>query len=305
MDKIVRRLIEFYSEQVLLHGLFHADPHPGNILITPEGSIIVVDYGMVLALPESVRKQLLETAVAAVHQDLDLLVQGLYDLDLIAPDVSPGLIREAAREIIGIHYKVGLTHRQIQEITYHVLRTFYRFPLRMPSSLVYMFRVAALVEGIGIRSNPEFNAIRDATPIVRGMLYQLLGPPEKQIWGRIKAEALGLYRLLKNVQSVFQRADRDLFLLRIHPRDIDGMEKFFTHTLRRVLLAFGLSVWGLLVAILYVTRIHHPVFLAANVAFLAFGFLLIFLLPNPHRYYIRQMRLRRSKSPRSGRDGVL
>ena len=78
---------------------------------------------------------------------------------------------------MSIHFDRNLTQRQIQEITNQILNTFYRFPLRLPSSLVYILRTAVLIEGIGLAYDPHFDWIRAATPIAKKLLGRTaLGP---------------------------------------------------------------------------------------------------------------------------------
>ena len=88
------------------------------------------------------RQELVRAITAAVRSDVDGLINAVYKLDMLELDVSPSTIREAAQAIIAIHFDRQLTQRQIQEITYQILNTFYRFPLRLPSNLVYILRTA-------------------------------------------------------------------------------------------------------------------------------------------------------------------
>ncbi len=137
-QRMIENLIEFYGDQLLVHGFFHADPHPGNILIRPDGRIVLLDYGMVLEIIPDLRQDLVRIVVAAVRNDVEDLISMAYKLDMIEYDVSPSTVREAAQAIISIHLDKKLTQRQIQEITYQILNTSYRFPLRLPSSFVYV-----------------------------------------------------------------------------------------------------------------------------------------------------------------------
>ena len=127
-QQMIENLIEFYGNQLLTHGFFHADPHPGNILIRPDARIVLLDYGMVLEITPELRQDLVRIVLAAVRHDVDDLINMAYKLDMLEHDVSPSTVREAAQAIIAIHLDRQLTQRQIQEITYQILNTFYRFP---------------------------------------------------------------------------------------------------------------------------------------------------------------------------------
>jgi predicted unusual protein kinase regulating ubiquinone biosynthesis (AarF/ABC1/UbiB family) len=174
-QKMIENLIAFYGDQLLIHGFFHADPHPGNILIRPDSRIVLLDYGMVLEITPELRHDLVRIVIAAVRGDVDDLINMAYKLDMLEYDVSPSVVREAAQAIIAIHLDRQLTQRQIQEITYQILGTFYRFPLRLPSSFVYILRAGMLIEGIGIAYNPNFNSLTTAIPIYKRIAER--GPP--------------------------------------------------------------------------------------------------------------------------------
>src|SRR5262245_12624446 len=173
--KMIENLIGFYGDQLLVHGFFHADPHPGNILIRPDSRIVLLDYGMVLEITPELQQDLVRIVVAAVHGDVDELINLAYKLDMLEYDVSPSVVREAAQAIISIHFDRSLTQRQIQEITYQILGTFYRFPLRLPSSFVYILRAGVLIEGIGIAYYTSFSSLTIAIPIYKRIVVRDLG----------------------------------------------------------------------------------------------------------------------------------
>ena len=291
---MIENLIEFYGEQLLVHGFFHADPHPGNILVQPDARIVLVDYGMVVEITPDFRQELVRAITAAVRSDVDGLIDAVYKLDMLELDVSPSTIREAAQAIIAIHFDKQLTQRQIQEITYQILNTFYRFPLRLPSSLVYILRTAVLIEGMGIAYDPHFNSMMTAIPIYKRILERSLGP---SVWPTVKdrviKEGFALYTLLKDMEDVFARAGRDQMRIRIHPADMDGLEKFISHLFRRVVMTISGVGLAIVTSILYL-RIGSVVVLALGL-FISFSLItLVFLLPNPQRYPFRVRRARKA-----------
>jgi predicted unusual protein kinase regulating ubiquinone biosynthesis (AarF/ABC1/UbiB family) len=293
-QKMIENLIEFYGDQALVYGFFHADPHPGNILIRPDSRIVLLDYGMVLEITPELRHDLVKIVIAAVRGDVDDLVNMAYKLDMIEYDVSPSVVREAGQAIIAIHLDRNLTERQIQEITYQILNTFYRFPLRLPSSFVYLLRAAVLIEGIGIAFDPKFNSLSTAIPIYKNIVDHALG---RAAWptvrDRIVKEATGLYTLLKDAEAVFARAGKDQMRIRIHPADVDGLEKFFSHLFRRVVMSISGVGLAIVTSIIYL-RINSLLLLLFGL-FVSFSLVaLVFLLPNPQRYPFRVRRARKA-----------
>src|SRR5438552_13018006 len=279
--RMIENLIEFYGGQLLIHGFFHADPHPGNILIQPDARIVLVDYGMVVDVTPEFRQELVRTVVAAVRSDVEGLIDAVYKLDMLEQDISPSTVREAAQAIISIHLDKRLSQRQIQEVTYQILNTFYRFPLRLPSNLVYILRTAVLIEGLGIAYDPNFNSLLTALPIYKKLLERSLGP---SVWPTMKdlltKEGVAFYALLKDMESVFARAGRDQFRIRIHPADMDGLEKFISHLFRRVVMTISGVGLAIVTGLIYV-RIGSLLLLAAGLLISFWLITLVFLLPNP------------------------
>jgi predicted unusual protein kinase regulating ubiquinone biosynthesis (AarF/ABC1/UbiB family) len=255
---------------------------------------VLVDYGMVVEIPPDFRQELVHAVTAAVRSDIDGLIDAAYKLDMLELDFSPPTLREAAQAIIAIHLDRNLTERQIQEITYHILNTFYRFPLRLPSNLVYILRTAVLIEGLGISYDPHFNSLTTAIPIYKKILERSLGPA---VWPTIKErvtkEGLALYTLLKDMEDVFARAGRDQLRIRIHPADVDGMEKFISHLFRRVVLTISGVGLAVVTSILYL-RINSVLLLVIGLLISFWQITLVFLLPNPQRYPFRVRRARKA-----------
>src|SRR5262245_436127 len=294
VEKVIQNLIEFYGDQLLIHGYFHADPHPGNLLIRPDARIVLLDYGMVLEITSEFRQDLVRVAIAGIRRDVDELIRLFYKLDVLEPDVSPSMVREAAQAIMSIHYDRKLTQRQIQEITNQILNTFYRFPLRLPSSLVYILRTGVLIEGIGLAYDSHFDGIRAATPIAKKIVERSLGPSGwPTIKDRIVKEGLALYTLLKDMESVFSRFDRDQIHVRVHPADMDGIEKFISHLFRRVVMTISGVGLAVVSSLIYV-RVGSIALLVVGLFFSFWLIAIVFLLPNPQRYHFRLRRARRA-----------
>src|SRR4029453_6004062 len=171
-------------------------------------------------------QDLVRMVIAAVRSDVDQLINLAYKLDMLEYDVSPSVVREAAQAVISIHLDRNLTQRQIQEITYQILGTFYRFPLRLPSSFVYILRAGVLIEGIGIAYDPNFNSLTTAIRIYKKLVDR---PTGARGWptarARLVKEGTALSTLLKDLESVFARAGRHQLRIRIPPADMAGMEK--------------------------------------------------------------------------------
>ena len=295
LDALIATIVEVYIKMMLEDGFFHADPHPGNLLVDARGRLVMLDFGMVLQVERETRARMVRTVAAALRQDVDGVINGLYELGILDPDVDRGTVRDAAQELMGVALRDDVSPRQMQRIVEDVLRTFYDWPLMLPSDLVYFGRAAVLVEGIGLRYDPDFNTLAAARPVVArsaGRLVQGLlgaeGRPRVAEWGLDAAAAV------RTVRDLLRRVEREELRVRWHPRDTVELQRFLAQQVRRSLLAaFALGV-GLIASIVYAASRRLEV-LVLGLLLSVTMFALVFVLPshlfqNPLRFRKRWRR---------------
>ncbi len=178
---IVATLVELYVQMMLVDGLFHADPHPGNLMLAADGRIVLLDFGMVVRVPLETRRSLMRTSIAAIRRDPDAVAAGFVSLGLIIPGTAPATVRWLAELLIANAYSRTTTKQRIDALLAdRVMKTLFDFPIVLPQHLVYFGRTAALIEGIGTRYDPYFQAIPVASPVIlrmRSRILRSLGEP--------------------------------------------------------------------------------------------------------------------------------
>lgn len=176
---LVETLIESYARMMLRDGVFHADPHAGNLLVDAEGRIVLLDFGMVIDVDIPVRKALFETILAAIRRDADATAAGFFALGMVAPGTTPDAMRDLVRVLLDIAYQDTAMEDRARAIADRVMRELFNWPIVLPGELVYFARTAALIEGVGGRYDRHFNSIKVASPVVlklrREILTVLLG----------------------------------------------------------------------------------------------------------------------------------
>ena len=181
VPRVVATLVELYVQMMLVDGLFHADPHPGNLMLAPDGRIVLVDFGMVVRVPVDTRRALMKTSIAAIRRDAPGVAEGFGALGLILPGTDPATVRWLADLLITNAYARTTTQERIDALLAdRVMKTLFDFPIVLPQHLVYFGRTAALIEGIGTRYDPYFQAIPVASPVIlrmRSRILRSLGEP--------------------------------------------------------------------------------------------------------------------------------
>lgn len=177
---VVSRVMELYLQMMLVDGFFHADPHPGNVLVAPDGRIVLLDFGMVIRVSQQMRRDLVTTIFAAIRRDLDAILDGFRALGLLEGSTTNDELRPMAERLMLIAYDPATMAERVQLLAQEVITTLYDWPVRLTDEMVYFARTAALIEGLGVRYDPYFNAINFAAPIairMRGEILRSLDMP--------------------------------------------------------------------------------------------------------------------------------
>ncbi len=171
---LVETLIECYARMMLRDGVFHADPHPGNLLVDDAGRIILLDFGMVIDVDVKTRKVLFDTIVAAIRRNPSATADGFFALGMVAPGTPHARMTELVSVLLEIAYSESAMVERTRQIAERVMRELFDWPIVLPGELVYFARTAALIEGVGSRYDADFNSIRVASPVVLRLRGELL-----------------------------------------------------------------------------------------------------------------------------------
>lgn len=294
-EQVMETLTEVYIRMMLIDGALHADPHPGNILVQEDGTIVFLDFGMVVDIQRPTRDRILKIALATARDDVDAIINGMFELGMIDPDISRSEIRDAAAEILGILRGArDVEPRKIQEMVQEILDAFYTWPLILPEELVYFFRAAALLEGTGFRYDPHFNGMESMQPVVRRMRDELLQATTKEP-REIAMDMFGQVEYgLRAIQDIVRRVEREELRLRAHPRDVLQVERLAGLMVRRLLLGLFASVLAVVSTLIYVASGNWPILITGN-AIALFLFLVVLVVPK----HLLENPLRHQRGPRS------
>lgn len=173
--RLAGMVMEVYVQMMLVDGLFHADPHPGNLMLTGDGRLVLLDFGMMVRVPSELRLKLIRTVFASIRRDPKAVMEGFYALGLIAPGADPAEIARLSELLVAMASTRSTTQQRIETmLADRVMQSLYDFPVILPRDLVYFARTAALIEGVGTRYDPYFNAIDVGTPVVMRMRSRIL-----------------------------------------------------------------------------------------------------------------------------------
>jgi len=174
-SKVNRLLIKTYLKQLLEDGFFHADPHPGNLLVQDDGRLTFFDFGMVGRIDASLQSKMIDAFFHVVSKDPVGIAQDLINLDFLKPGTPHSVVKPVVERMFEFHFDLKLKDVNFKELTYDLADVMYDYPFRLPSNFTYIMRALMTLEGIGIITDPEFNFFETAKPYAKEFMLKREG----------------------------------------------------------------------------------------------------------------------------------
>ncbi|HVF21958.1 MAG TPA: AarF/UbiB family protein, partial [Pyrinomonadaceae bacterium] len=179
--KVNRLLIRTYLKQLLEDGFFHADPHPGNLLVMDDGRLAFFDFGMTGRITPRLQSQMIDAFFHVVARDVHGLAQDLINLNFLKPGVDPELVRPVVESLFTHYLNLKLGEVNFKELTYDLAEVIYEYPFRLPSNFTYIMRALMTLEGIGVVTDPGFSFFETAKPYAREFMLRREGKALRQL----------------------------------------------------------------------------------------------------------------------------
>lgn len=173
--KVNRMLIRTYLKQLLEDGFFHADPHPGNLLVMDSGHLAFFDFGMVGRISPKLQAQMIDAFFHVVGRDVKGLGQDIIDLNFLKPGVDPETVRPVVESLFTHYLNLKLGEVNFKELTYDLAEVIYEYPFRLPSNFTYIMRALMTLEGIGVVTDPGFSFFETAKPFAKEFMLRREG----------------------------------------------------------------------------------------------------------------------------------
>ncbi|NJP11129.1 MAG: AarF/ABC1/UbiB kinase family protein [Leptolyngbyaceae cyanobacterium RU_5_1] len=152
--------------QLLESGFFHADPHPGNLLATPDGKLAYLDFGMMSEVKPYQRYGLIEAVVHMVNRDFEGLANDYVKLEFLTPDTDLTPIIPALAKVFNAALGASVAELNFKSITDQLSEVMYEYPFRVPAYYALIIRSLVTLEGIAINVDPDFKVLSKAYPYV-------------------------------------------------------------------------------------------------------------------------------------------
>jgi predicted unusual protein kinase regulating ubiquinone biosynthesis (AarF/ABC1/UbiB family) len=255
--KVARTLAEAYCQMFFIDGLYHGDPHPGNIFVRPGPEIVLVDFGMVARISTPKKEGLKRAFTAIMERDSVELVRALVDMGFIplTRDILPLVqfvdrIFVKYRDISPSEFKA----LDIEEMGNDIMEALRLSPsIQIPNDFILFGRVMGILNGLGSQLDPDTNIIEIAAPFAKRFITA--GEMSAtSLFGHAGIAARSLMRLPKLLSDFLVTTGRNETRVEITSRDMVGELKILSRIGKGLILAF-LTVGAGLAAVML--RINH------------------------------------------------
>ncbi|KAK7344656.1 hypothetical protein VNO77_14539 [Canavalia gladiata] len=156
-----------YLKQLLDTGFFHADPHPGNLIRTPDGKLAILDFGLVTKLTDDQKYGMIEAIAHLIHRDYPAIVKDFVKLDFIPDGVNLEPILPVLAKVFDQALEGGgAKNINFQELAADLAQITFDYPFRIPPYFALIIRAIGVLEGIALVGNPDFAIVDEAYPYI-------------------------------------------------------------------------------------------------------------------------------------------
>ena len=197
-DEMIEIGVQCSLEQLLEHGFFHADPHPGNLLALEDGRLCYLDFGMMSEVSRDSRSGLIQAVVHLVNKNFDKLSHDFVKLGFLSEEVNLEPIVPAFQEVFINAVELGVSKMDFKSVTDDMSGVMYKFPFKLPPYYALIIRSLLTLEGIALSVDPNFKILgaaypyfarrlmEDPDPQLRESLKEMLFDNKKFKWDRLE-----------------------------------------------------------------------------------------------------------------------
>lgn len=201
--EIANTLVNAYFKQFFEDGFYHADPHPGNIVVKENGTIVFYDFGMVGRINKNIREELVNVLASIVANNTDALIDSMKGLDLIKQETDITPLKRVIEQAAYKYYDgAQLDSLNLNDLSEDLKILFKDKPMKLPSKFTYTLRMTGTLEGVCRKLDPEFSLIEVAKPYLHNWITEKL--PASSKWNYISSLFPAQSKLIEKIKIYYE-----------------------------------------------------------------------------------------------------
>lgn len=242
-EDVAKLGMKIYLKQIFEHGYFHADPHPGNVLIRPDGSICLIDFGMVGSLMEDDKINFAGIFISMAQKDARSMAMYLRRLSVDDDIQDIKNLEYALHDLIDDYASLDVKESNMGEMGARLQTIIYNNKMRVPGGIFLILRALAILEGIGKTIYPDFNTMEFMRPYGAKLLADRFSP--KKIGLDLFHDSSELFYLLQTLPTeayeILKQVRKGRIKIQVSPTEYEGILDKITRSVNRITLSLLIS----------------------------------------------------------------
>lgn len=241
-ELIAKRGVESYFKQVLIHGFFHADPHPANIYVLENNVICFLDYGMMGILDQEFRENLAELIIYFVENSVKGMINQLIYMGIISENIDIKSFKYELTDLMYRYYGIGLNemHGGMNDL----ISLMTKYKIQLPSEFVLLARGVGMLEDVGEKLDPNFNPVNAFKPMAQRVIRKKVSPLKMVDFLKdnlFEAEHL-MKTLPRNISKTLYKLEEGKITLELQHKDLERISNKISTALILAALLIGSSL---------------------------------------------------------------
>lgn len=252
--KTAERIAVSICNQILRDGFFHADPHPGNIKVLPDGTIIFLDLGMVGRISESRRKTISKLFVAVANKDPRMVARTILELDAASEKKNLRKFEQDVDMMIDKYLTLAWSRINAGELFYEIFSIAFKNGVKLPREFTMLAKSLATIQSLLEKLAPELNTLDVAKPIAKRLVFQAYSI--KNINNVFRRNIFAYRDLLAGLpfylQTLLEKAEDGDLTVQLRIKDLNRMQRRLDRAINRIsfsliLLAVSIIITGIII----------------------------------------------------------
>ncbi len=269
--------INAYFKQILENGFFHADPHPGNILVRTDGVICFLDFGIVGRVSDELKEIMATTFISIMERDFDRLIDQYIELGVITAEADIDSFRRDFKMDISdlLEPLYGMKLQQINFTQYAetLIRLATRYNLRIPSDLLLIDKTLLILENLARQLNPDLDFVAEAQPYAAKIITKQMSP--SRLYEKTKKNFMDLsdfaFLLPRNMTKLFKKILKDDIQVKMFHVNLPDLIKDMDKATNRIAFAMIVSAILLSSAIMHAAGVEPRILGFSFFGLISFG----------------------------------
>jgi ubiquinone biosynthesis protein len=246
-NQVMQNGFDSIMTQVFVHGIFHGDPHPGNIIVRKDNSIALIDFGIVGYFDENLKNKLMDLLYATVEQDSGAVLEALIELGMSSEEINREELKADIDYIIDPLKNSSIKEVKLSRAIEDVLDLSLKHKMKMPTSFVLFGKTIVTLEGIALEYDPSFKLVDSAKPFMEKIMLKRMNPLNvvKRLAGNFRMYNRFLETLPQKAERALDRIEKGSIKIDVEDTDIKKLAIEMDRSSNRI--SYGLLTAAFLV----------------------------------------------------------